>query len=192
MDPKRKEHKQEDSKDYELEEALREAKEKVEAKRRMRERQKKQNEAFIWSPENIEKIIRLNDKLWTLMQEADRIGKSMYSDFQKLAAEGKNYYDENADVEVCIIYEGGLAEGAEEDPLWDSVELWYGRNGYKFLDEYNGEPLNWNIIEFDRPEFKDHYFCYLMHWFFHEGLYSLQDAVTMDPDKFFIHTVIYN
>ena len=186
------ESEQENSKDYELEEALREAKEKIEAKRRMRERQKKQNEAFVWSPENIEKIIHLNDKLWALMQEADRIGKSMYNDFQKLAAEGKNYYNEDTDVEVHIIYEGELAEGGEEKPLWDSVELWYGRNGYKFLDEYNGKPLNWNIIEFDRPEFKDHYFCYLMHWFFHEGLYSLQDAVTMDPEEFHIYTRIYN
>lgn len=179
-------------KDYELEDALKHAREKVEAKRRMRERRKKQNEAFVWTPENVAKIIRLNDKLWTLMQEADRIGKSIYSDIQKLNAEGKNYYDKNTDVEVHIIYEGELAKGAEEDPLWDSVETWYGHNGYSLMNECGEKPLNWNIIEFNRPEFEQHYFCYLMHWFFHEGLYSLQDAVAMDPEEFHIYTRIYN
>ena len=152
--------------DYELEEALKHAREKVEAKRRMRERRKKQNEAFVWTPKNVAKIIRLNDKLWDLMQEADRIGKSIYSDFQKM--------------------------NAEEDPLWDSVETWYGRNGYDLMNECGEKPLNWNIIEFNRPEFEQHYFCYLMHWFFHEGLYSLQDAVAMDSEEFHIYTKIFN
>ena len=179
-------------KDYELEEALKHAREKIEAKRRMRERKKKQNQAFVWSPENIAKIIRLNDKLWALMQEADRIGKSIYSDIQKLNAEGKNYYDKNTDVEVHIIYEGELAKGAEENPLWDSVETWYGHNGYSLMNECGEKSLNWNIIEFNRPEFEQHYFCYLMHWFFHEGLYSLQDAVAMDPEEFHIYTRIFN
>ena len=175
-----------------IEEAQKCAREKVEAKWRMRERQKKQNEAFVWSPENIAKIIRLNDKLWALMQEADRIGKSIYNDIQKMNAEGKDYYDKNADVEVHIIYEGELAEGAEEAPLWDSVETWYGHNGFSLMNEYDGKLLNWNIIEFARPEFEQHYFCYLMHCFFHEGLYSLQDAVTMNPEEFHIYTRIYN
>ena len=182
----------EEFKNHELEEALREVRKKIEAKRRMRERKKKQNKAFVWSPGNIAKIIRLNDKLWALMQEADRIGKSIYNDIKKLKAEGKDYYDKNTDVEVHIIYEGELAKGAEEDPLWDSVETWYGRNGFSLMNEYDGKPLNWNIIEFDRPEFEQHYFCYLMHWFFHEGLYSLQDAVAMDTEEFHIYTRIYN
>ena len=182
-----------DVKEYEREQAQRWAVQKVDAEWRMRERQKRQNDAFIWSHENVAKIIRLNDKLWALMQEADRIGKSIHEDIQKLIAEGKNYYDENTDVEVSIIYEGELAEGAEEHPLWDSVESWHGNNGYDLMNEdLKGDPLNWNIIEFDRPEFKDHYFCYLMHWFFHEGLYSLQDAITMAPDEFHIYTRIYN
>lgn len=47
----------------------------IDAEWRMRERQKKQNDAFICSPENVAKIICLNDKLWAPMQDADRIGK---------------------------------------------------------------------------------------------------------------------
>ena len=182
----------EEIKQDEIKEAQKRAREKIEAEWRMHERQKKQNDAFVWSPGNVAKIIRLNDKLWALMQEADRIGKSIHEDIQKLIAEGKNYYDENTDVEVNIIYEGELAEGAEEHPLWDSVESWHGNNGYELMNEYDGTPLNWNIIEFARPEFEGHYFCYLMHWFFHEGLYSLQDAVTMNPEEFYIYTRIYN
>ena len=180
-------------KQYELEEALKDAKKKVEAKWRMHERQKKQNEAFVWSPENVAKIIQLNDKLWALMQEADRSGKSIFNDIQKLIDAGNDYYDKNFHVEVQIIYEGELAEDADEYALWESVESWTGMNGFDLMnEEHNGAPLNWNIIEFDRPEFKGHYFCYLMHWFFHEGLYSLQDAVTINPDGFHIYTRIYN
>lgn len=182
----------EEIKQEQIENAQKRAKEKVEAEWRMRERKRMQNEAFVWTPENVEKIIRLNDRLWALMQEADRIGKAINSDFQNMNAEGKYYICNDPNVKVRIIYEDVLAEGAEEDPLWNFVYSRYGNNGYGLLNEYDGKPLNWNIIEFDRPEFKDLYFCYLMHWFFHEGLYSLQDAVTMDPDKFFIHTVIYN
>lgn len=58
-----------DIKEHEREQAQRRAAQKVDAKWRMRERQKKQNDAFIWSPENVAKIIRLNDKLWALMQD---------------------------------------------------------------------------------------------------------------------------
>ena len=178
--------------DHECEEAQKRAREKVESRWRMRERQKKQNEAFVWSPENVAKILHLNDKLWVLMQEADRIGKAIYSDIQKMIGEGKDYYDKDADVEVRIIYEDVLAEGAEEDTLWDSVNTWYGHNGLDSMNDYDGAPLNWNINEFARPELNGHYICYMMHWYFHEGLYSLQDAVTMNPEGFRIYTQIFN
>ena len=58
-----------DVKEHEREQAQRRAVQMVDAEWRMRERQKKQNEAFIWSPENVAKIIRFNDKLWALMQD---------------------------------------------------------------------------------------------------------------------------
>ena len=183
----------EEFKKHDLEEALKSARDKVDAKWRMHERQKTQNGAFVWTPENIEKIICLNDKLWALMQEADRIGKSIFNDIQKLVDAGKDYYDKNFHVEVRIIYEGKLAEDADEHALWESVESWTGTNGFDLMNkDLCGAPLNWNIIEFDCPEFKGHYFCYLMHWFFHEGLYSLQDAVTINPEEFHIYTRIYN
>ena len=73
-----------DIKEYDREQAQRQAAQKVNAEWRMRERQKKQNDAFIWSPENVAKIIRLNDKLWALMQDADRIGKSIHEDIHLL------------------------------------------------------------------------------------------------------------
>ena len=56
-----------DVKEYEREQAQRWAVQKVDAEWRMRERQKNQNDAFIWSPENAAKINRLNNKLWALM-----------------------------------------------------------------------------------------------------------------------------
>ena len=170
------------------------AKEKDEAIVRMNNRKKKQNDKFIWSPENVAKIIRLNDRLWALMQEADRIGKSIYNDIQKLIDEGKNYYDKDFNVEVSIHYDVEMMEDHDDDiALYDSVKSWTGQNGFDLMnDNHNGKPLNWNINEFNRPELDGHYICYMMHWYFHEGLYSLQDAVTMDPEKFYIYTTIYN
>lgn len=53
-------------------------------------------------------------------------------------------------------------------------------------------PMNWNVGVFSRPEFENIYICFLMHWHFNRGLYSLQDAITMDPDKFHISTTIHN
>ena len=180
-------------KKYECEQAQKSAKQDIEAKWCMRERQKKQNKEFVWCPENVAKIIRLNDKLWALMHEADRIGKSICSDIRKLIDKGKDYYDKNSDVEVSIIYEDVLAEGADEDALWDSVKSWTGMNGFNLMNVApDGTPLNWNINEFARPELDSHYICYMMHWLFHEGLYSLQDAVAMDPEKFYVYTRIYN
>lgn len=76
-------------KKYECEQAQKSAKQDIEAKWCMRERQKKQNKEFVWSPENVAKIIRLNDNLWALMHEADRIGKSICSDIRKFIGEGK-------------------------------------------------------------------------------------------------------
>ena len=69
------------------------SKRKTESMHCMYERQQKQNEEFVWSSENVAKIIRLNDKLWALMQfHVDRVGKSIHNDIQKLIDDGKKYY----------------------------------------------------------------------------------------------------
>lgn len=184
-------------KKHECEQEEKCAKEKIEAKWRMYERQKKQNDEFVWSPENVAKIIHLNDKLWALMHEADRIGKSIYNDIQKLIDGGKDYYDKPIEVEVGIFYRSLaiLAKDADAPTLYDSVAPLTYANGYGLEDVCDIDysiPMNWNVGVFNRPEFKDIYICFLMHWHFNRGLYSLQDAVTMDPGKFYISTTIHN
>ena len=110
---------------YEYKSEQKSAKRKIDAKWRMYERQKKQNEEFVWSSGNITKIIRLNDKLWALMQEADHVGKSIYNDIQKLIDEGKNYYDKDFNVEVSIHYDVEMMEDHDDDiALYDSVKSW--------------------------------------------------------------------
>ena len=173
------------------------SKRKTEAMQRMYERQKKQNEEFAWSPENVAKIIYLNDKLWALMHEADRIGKSIHDDIQKMIDDGKNYYDKIIQVEVGIFYQSseGLAAGADWRTLYDSVAPLTYANGYDLENVGDMDlsvPMNWNVGVFSRPEFENIYICFLMHWHFNRGLYSLQDAITMDPDKFHISTTIHN
>lgn len=173
------------------------SKRKTESMHCMYERQQKQNEEFVWSSENVAKIIRLNDKLWALMHDADRVGKSIHNDIQKLIDDGKKYYDKLIQVEVGIFYPTyeRLAADADYQTLYDSVAPLTYANGYDLEDVCDMDfsiPVNWNIGVFNRPEFKNSYICFLMHWHFNRGLYSLQDAVTMDPERFYISTKIHN
>ena len=168
------------------------AKEKDEAIIRMYNRKKNQNDKFIWSPENVAKFIRLNDRLCTLMQEADHRGKAIYKDIQKLINEGKSYYSKDFYVEVAILYKGELAEDADKSTLKESVESCTCKNGFDLkLHDKECEQFN-KVYKLVHPELKGHYICYMMQRYFREGLYSLQDAVTMDPEKFYIYTTIYN
>lgn len=181
----------------ECEDELLQSRKKTEAMWRMYKRQKKQNEEFVWSQENVAKIVNLNEKLWDLMQEADLIGKSIYNDINKLIDDGKKYYSKNVFVEVGIFYEtgGALANDADGETLFNSVSSLSYANGYDFEDVCDmdyGIPTNWNIGVFNRPEFKDIRICFLMHWHFNRGLYSLQDAVAMNPEIFHIYTTIHN
>lgn len=153
-------------------------KKKAETLWRMYERQKKQNEEFVWSPKNIAKILRLNDKLLDLMHEADRIGKSIHSDIQKLINNGKNYYNKTIFVGVGIFYlrSEGLAADADWSTLYESVEYLGHANGYDLEDTCDTDhriPMNWHVGVFNRPEFQDVYICFLMHWHFNIGLYIL-------------------
>jgi hypothetical protein len=51
--------------------------------------------------------------------------------------------------------------------------------------------LSWNIEGLELPEFKDEYICYAMHKFFADGCYSLEDAMLMKLEDFYVHTEIY-
>lgn len=51
--------------------------------------------------------------------------------------------------------------------------------------------LSWNIEGLELPEFKDEYICYAMHKFFADGCYSLEDAMRMKLEDFYVHTEIY-
>ena len=167
------------------------AKEKDEAIVRMYNRKKNQNDKFIWSPEDVAKFIRLNDRLWALMQEADRRGKAIYKDIQKHINEGKSYYSKDFHVEVAILYKGELAEGADKSTLKESVESCTCKNGFDLkLHDKECEKFN-KVYKLVHPELKGHYICYVMQQYFRKGLYSLQDAVTMDPNGFYISTTIH-
>ena len=173
------------------------SKDKIKTIWRMYERQKKQNEEFVWSAENVEKIIRLNNKLWALMHEADRIGKSIHDDIQKMIDGGKDYYNKTIEVEVGIFYRSLdiLAKDADAPTLYDSVAPLTYANGYDLEDVCDIDysiPMNWNVGVFSRSELKDIYICFFFFFHFNRGLYSLQDAVTMDPEQFYIETTIHN
>lgn len=51
--------------------------------------------------------------------------------------------------------------------------------------------LSWNIECLELPEFKNEYICFAMHKFFADGCYSLEDAMRMKLEDFYVHTEIY-
>lgn len=51
--------------------------------------------------------------------------------------------------------------------------------------------LCWNIECLELPEFKNEYICFAMHKFFADGYYSLEDAMRMKLEDFYVHTEMY-
>lgn len=158
----------------------------------LRERRRTLNASFCWSNENVQKILILNDRLYSLMLKLRSVLCKMENDFEELIALGKNYYkDYTLEGEICY---NGEMPGCDMF-LESALETNYANSSWKLalpLDEDSLlDSLNWNIGAFDRPEFQEKYICYLMHDMFHDGPYALQDACNMDPEKFDYSIKVY-
>lgn len=159
------------------------------------------NARFEHSKENIEKLLRLNQRLHELQDECAKTAFNMYKDLTALMEQGKAYYKTFC-IESKIIYESEEDWEGEVGGLYDS----YDRGNrfevhirdapekvpadYKELNAWH-EELSWNIECLELPEFKDEYICYAMHKFFADGCYSLEDAMRMKLEDFYVHTEIY-
>ena len=116
-------------------------------------------------------------------------------------AQGKSYY-KTFGIESFIVYESEEDWEGEVSGLYDSYDkanrFQVNLNDnpgkepadYKELNAWH-EELSWNIEGLDLPEFKDEYICFAMHKFFADGDYSLEDAMRMKPEDFYVHTEIH-
>ncbi|MBO4435905.1 MAG: hypothetical protein J5791_03345 [Fibrobacter sp.] len=159
------------------------------------------NARFEHSKENIDKLLQLNKRLIELQDECAKVTFNMYKDMMALMAQGKTYYKTFC-IETSIIYESEENWEGEVSGLYDSYDKANsfevglsdapGRvpADYKELNAWH-EDLSWNIETLDLPEFKDEYICFAMHKFFADGKYSLEDAMRMKPEEFYVHTEIH-
>lgn len=159
------------------------------------------NARFEHSKENIDKLLQLNKRLIELQDECAKVTFNMYKDMMALMAQGKTYY-KTFNIETSIIYESEENWEGEISGLYDSYDKANrfevglsdapGREpaDYKELNAWH-EDLSWNIETLDLPEFKDEYICFAMHKFFADGKYSLEDAMRMKPEDFYVHTEIH-
>ena len=159
------------------------------------------NARFEHSKENIAKLLLLNKRLHKLQDECAKVTFDMYRDMRALMAQGKSYY-KTFGIESFIVYESEEDWEGEVSGLYDSYDkanrFQVNLNDnpskepvdYKELNAWH-EELSWNIEGLDLPEFKDEYICFAMHKFFADGSYSLEDAMRMKPEDFYVHTEIH-
>lgn len=151
-------------------------------------RWKEQNAAFVWSKENVQKLLAINATLMELGCKGLEALERVYWDLKRMIDSGKkNYVD--FDVDLNFSYEGDW----QDSEYFTGWELNDDKIGFCMSD---GHPslstekemlfdMNWNITGAfrDRPEFAGQHISYLMYKFF-GGNYSFQDALKMDPDDF--------
>lgn len=122
-------------------------------------RWKEQNAAFVWSKENVQKLLAMNATLMELGSKGLEALERVYWDLKRMIDSGKKDHR----IGFC------LSDGSHS--LVDKKEMSFD--------------MNRNITGAfrDRPEFAGQHISYLMYKFF-GGNYSFQDALKMDPDDF--------
>lgn len=156
------------------------------------ERKKSLNAKFQWSPENVQKLLALNDKLFALMNELYDVEVKMARDLDGLIAQGKDYY-KKYDIDGKLSYEGELPnmdwvlqDAISNKIVWEISNADPSSRQRKLMSD-----LNWNVGIFDRPEFKNHYICYMMHALFHDGYFALEDGCAMELGEWFYFVGIH-
>ena len=141
------------------------------------------NARFEHSKENIDKLLQINRRLHELQDECAKVAFNMYKDMMALYES-----EENWEGEVSGLYDSYDKTNRFEVDLNDAP----GKepDDYRELNAWH-EELSWNIEGLDLPEFKDEYICFAMHKFFADGSYSLEDAMRMKLEDFYVHTEIH-
>ncbi len=156
-------------------------------------RQAKMNETFVWTEENVRRLLELNDTLAKLMDEARKKHDEVERDIKFLCASGKTNYI-NSDIETYIYYDFYVDE---ENTLGNElVDFAYEKlkTSWNTRPDMDKDPLNewsWNIDELCQPSFNDHRICYLMYVFFSKCCMPFQYGLLLDPKRFIVQTEVH-
>ncbi len=175
-------------------------------KKMLAERREHLNESFVWTPENKQKIVELNNGLLKRYREAyDELVRVSAEYEERFRSGDKNYLDYTIDVEFW--YNAPESRNEEENDLWENLceetVEWgppllarssardRGLGIKPFEDAMLIDDKSWNEYPFNTAVLDDTYIYYFMHSIFtHNDTYSLQDAVQMKAENFSWQLVI--
>jgi hypothetical protein len=156
-------------------------------------RQEKLNDAFVFTPENIEKILwidrQLKDRINKLQQEGERIVRRLEREIKKKNSLFNDY-------EIMVLVFPKILEWSEEeqsmiepeDRIHELLECNSHHDthiefdpSYKHNCYFDEEKLNWNnMIGARNGEFEGHHIGYAMHELYDHTLWSLPDIVKIN------------
>lgn len=175
-------------------------------KEMLAERKHRLNANFVWTPENKQKIIELNNGLLERYREAYNELVRITNEFEERYRTGdNNYKDYTIDVEFW--YNAPETDNEEENDLQSNLceetNFWgpslssrsYNRDKGLMIEPFEKamfiDEQSWNENPFNVKELDDTYIYYFMHDIFdHNDTYSLEDAVKMKAENFSWQLVI--
>lgn len=175
-------------------------------KEMLAERKHRLNANFVWTPENKQKIIELNNGLLERYREAYNELVRITNEFEERYRAGdNNYKDYRIDVEFW--YNAPETDNEEESDLQSNLceetNFWgpslssrsYNRDKGLMIEPFEKamfiDEQSWNENPFNVKELDDTYIYYFMHDIFnHNDTYSLEDAVKMKAENFSWQLVI--
>ena len=181
-------------------------KEDEKLKEMLAERKHRLNANFVWTPENKQKIIELNNGLLERYREAYNELVRITNEFEeRFRAGDNNYKDYTIDVEFW--YNAPETDNEEENDLQSNLceetNFWgpslssrsYNRDKGLMIEPFEKsmfiDEQSWNENPFNVKELDDTYIYYFMHDIFdHNDTYSLEDAVKMKAENFSWQLVI--
>lgn len=175
----------------------------------LRERCRRLNKNFVWTPEKKQKIIELNSGLLERYRDAYNEMVRIATEYEERFRSGDNNYKDYT-IELEFWYSAGESENEEENELWgnmcEETVDWgpmfsifssdRGKEGFiKPFEEVMLIDRDYNANReppFNRHEFPDtSLYCFMHEIFDHNGTYSLEDAIRMKAENFSWQLVIH-
>lgn len=156
-------------------------------------RQKVMNEKFTWNEENVRKLLKLNDALAKLMDEARKKNDEIVQDFKSLHESGKKFY-RYWEIETYVYYDVHVED---DDALGTELaDFFYEKlkTSWSTRPDMDKDPLDeqsWNDYELNQPSFSDHRICYLMYVLFSKCCMPFQYGLLLDPKRFIVQTEVH-
>lgn len=167
-------------------------------KKFLKERQRKLNKEFVWTPEHIQAFEGLNDGLLLKYKEAYHELSCLREEYETRYAQGDEKYRDYS-IEIEFWYNHPLCESEDENEIWNNMcecneswgpRLWTSsrqrKKGIERFEEMMCMQDNANaLMFFGIPELKQSRLHFYMYDIFHNGeVYSFADAMQMKAENF--------